>query len=102
MHLEENAGLPSGLVCCLMLLPTWPTVPSTSVHLAQLDHCECRHQVWLAFVAALPFPFRRAGSVGGSVRSQAKVARPGLLASVVVLLYSMFLTKAGVRSGRQW
>lgn len=65
VHLEENAGLPGGLVCCSMLLPTWPTVPSTSVHLAQLDRCECCHQVWLTFVAALPFPFRRAGEREG-------------------------------------
>lgn len=65
-----------------MLLPTWPTVPSTSVHLAQLDRSECRPQLWLIFAAALPFPFRGLGSVRGSVQSQAQVAWTGLLDSV--------------------
>lgn len=48
-----------------MLLPTWSTVPPTSVHLAQPGRSECLHQVWLTFAAALPFPVRKAGEHEG-------------------------------------
>lgn len=94
---DEHAGLQGGL----MLLPTWPTDPSTSVHLAQPDRSECRHQVWLTFAAALPFPFRRAGELEGQRPESGSGSSDWAPGLSVGLLHSMALTKAGVRSGRQ-
>lgn len=94
---DEHAELRGGL----MLLPTWPTVPPTSVHLAQPGRSECFHQVWLTFAAALPFPVRKAGEHEGQHPESDPGSSdwpPGLSVS---LLHSMALTKAGVRSGRQ-